>query len=136
MTELIVQVVTILFAIACGQHDVPAVNNFTSYGSSKNEQAKFHRWGFVAKACYIVVILLLHGWVLALICWVVSYILFDPIVALFRRERKDWWYISDNQIDGFLKRILGKKVGMWKFLIGLAFVIFMNVIGVHRSPLF
>lgn len=134
--ELIVQALAIVFAIAFGQHDTVPVNHFTSWGSNDKEQKRFHRSGFIAKACFIMVIFLLHGWVLALICWVISYILFDPIVALFRRERKDWWYLSDGQIDGWLKRLLGKKAGMWKFFIGLAFVIIMNAIGVHRSPLF
>lgn len=125
-----VHILSLLFALFCARHDVPAINNFEFYGSTPSEQGLFHgaNWKLKFVFCLLVgSIPFLHGaglinsflyfTVAALNIWTV----FDPIVARTRARKKVWYYLSKgNQTDRILLSLFGSKAGIYKTLICIA----------------
>lgn len=137
LTELF----TFLFAYAIARHDVPAVDNFTYYGSTTKHQSMFHGSGFLTKLFYLAnittIVYLTKGilpsvYVLlcsALIIWVV----FDPVIAITRTvytpPKKPWYYLSEksNFIDRSLIKAFGNKAGLYKFWFCVVLLLAINV---------
>lgn len=133
-----VQLLIGLVAYALGRHDVPAVDNFTFYGSTPKHQTDFHRFNWVAKGALVASLSLLASavsWQIAL--WLAAantaliWGLFDPVVAIFRTvftpPKKPWYYLSTgNRTDRKLLQLLGPKAGIYKALICLAILLIAN----------
>jgi hypothetical protein len=124
------QICTAFYVFFLGRHDVPAVDNFTFYGSDPKHQSMFHGSGFISKAFYLI-----HLWITlyfltnnlklssllvgcsAILIWAI----FDPVIAIFRTvytpPRKPWYYLSSksNVIDEALVKLLGARAGLYKF---------------------
>jgi hypothetical protein len=130
-----VQILSFLFALFCGIHDVPAVNSFAYYGSSPKEQSKFHGANWKLKLCFALMASLIfypHYWSMLyafLLSGIEIWIVFDPVVARFRRTKKDFFYLSEgNFTDRLLMKVLGKNAGVYKFLFLIAVVIVLNIL--------
>jgi hypothetical protein len=137
-----IEIFSLLFAYSCGRHDVPPVDNFTQYGSNKKHQSAFHGWGFILKMCYVLAISFLvywftKDWKQSTIVFTNSTLIigavFDPVIAICRTvytpPKKPWYYLTDQGpfLDRFLLHVLGKKAGIWKFLISIAIVIILTI---------
>lgn len=148
MNLLIIEAITFLFAYACGRHDVPAVDSFTIHGSTGKLQAIFHNFNFILKLCYTVAVALSVAYPIAngnwwrfgavfLLIGLIIWAVFDPIVAIYRNvftpPKKKWWYLSagDGTNGHFIDRTLlgwfGEKAGIYKLLICVLVVVFLNV---------
>lgn len=138
-----IEIISLVFAYAMARHDVPAVDNFTQYGSNKKHQSAFHGWGLVSKTCYVLAMSYAAYWftkdlkqatILFTINTLIIWAVFDPVIAIYRSvftpPKKPWYYLTDQGpfIDRFLLHVLGKKAGVWKFFISVAIVILLNII--------
>lgn len=132
---IVIQILSLLFALFCGIHDVPAVNSFAYYGSTQKEQRKFHGANWKLKLCFSLLASLImypHYWDMAII-FVLSgleiWIVFDPVVARLRRVKQDFFYLSQgNFTDRLLLKVLGKNAGIYKFLLAIIIVIGLNIL--------
>lgn len=132
----ILQILALVFAYACARHDVPAVDNFTFYGSNKKHQSAFHRYNWILKACYVTAVWLLHSWELGVMSFVIIWGLFDPVVAICRTvytpPKKPWYYLSTgNFTDRTLLKVFGSKAGIYKAVLCLAVIITLNILYDH-----
>ena len=118
-------VTTIVFAYACGRHDVPAIDNFTFYGSNAKHQSQFHFYNGLLKTCYVICVAaaFFPFWGKSLLLFVIDaaiiWGLFDPVVAIFRTvytAKKPWYYLSEksNITDRTLLKLFGPKAGIYK----------------------
>lgn len=134
-----IQILSLSFGLFCGLHDVPAVNNFTYYGSTPKEQRKFHGANWKLKLCFALMCALVaypNRWdmvIFFLLSGLEIWIVFDPVVARFRRTKQNPFYLSTgNQVDRILLRVFGENAGVWKFLICVTSVIVLNIIYARR----
>lgn len=130
-----VQILSFLFAFFCGIHDVPAINSFAYYGSTPKEQRKFHGANWKLKACFCLLASLIaypNYWQMAMIAFLTGleiWIVFDPVVARFRRTKQDFFYLSQgNFTDRLLLKLFGKNAGIFKFLLVVLLIMLLNII--------
>lgn len=131
---IILQVLAFVMGYACGRHDVPAVDNFTRYGSNEKHQKVFHGFNLLLKGCYVAAALVTTHWVVALCCALAISSLFDPTIAIYREKDpnnvKPWYYLSktSNWFDRKLVGWFGDKAGKWKLFICILFIIVLNLL--------
>lgn len=125
-----VHILSILFAIFNGRHDVPAVDAFTDHGSAEKPQSMFHRNNLAMKSTFVFALFIIPVLIVpfsfegtfefaiaAIAGGLDVWIVFDPVVALVRSNKQAAFYLSNNSIDRRLKQWLGKNAGVWKSLI-------------------
>jgi hypothetical protein len=129
-----IQIIAILIAIRLGVHDAVAVNGFERCGSDEKEQSQFHNsnWQLKALICLGLSVLGYANWLRMAIYFFTTglevWILFDPVVALFRKNKQAWYYLSKgNRVDRILMKIFGRSAGVFKCLICLVIVILLNI---------
>lgn len=130
-----VQILSLLFALFCGIHDVPAVNSFAYCGSTAKEQSKFHGANWKLKVCFALLASLSaypnhwHMMIFFLVSGIEIWIVFDPVVARVRRVKQNFFYLSTgNFTDRLLLKILGSNAGIYKFVIAIIAVIVLNIL--------
>lgn len=128
-----VHILALLFGLFNGRHDVPAVDHFTDEGSNPKEQALFHGSNWKMKTVFCLGVsfapffLLPFSFELALdqaLAFIAAgldvWIVFDPVVALTRKNRQPFFYLSDgNKTDRTLKKIFGDHAGAYKLIIAI-----------------
>ena len=128
----VIQILSFLFAFACAVHDCPAIDNFTFYGSDEKQQKRFHLFNGLLKSCFVGAVFICGGWMTATLSALIIYMVFDPVVAIFRTvftpPKKPWYYLSTKGIDGFLVKALGQKAGLYKAAFCLVLIIALNII--------
>jgi hypothetical protein len=129
------QILSLLFSFFCGLHDVPAVNSFAYYGSTPKEQSKFHGANWKLKVCFSLLASLVaypDYWQMGLIFFLSGleiWIVFDPVVARFRRTKQNFFYLSQgNFTDRLLMKMFGKNAGAYKFLFAIILVSGLNIL--------
>lgn len=105
MIKLLVVFICAMFSIAFAfrnayQREESGVNH--------NANRKWHLWEFIIKLCFALVVgvltpLWFHKVFGVLMVTSIDFLLF-PLVLNFRTKQK-WYYLSDNGIDKFLKKI-------------------------------
>lgn len=135
---IIIQIISLLFAFATGRHDVPAVDNFTRFGSNKKHQSEFHGFNWILKICFVVsvsiAVLPVFGYRDAALLFLsnsfIIWAVFDPVVNYFRREQKKWYYLSKgNYTDRNLMKLFGEnRAGKIKFIICLLVIAACNAL--------
>lgn len=137
---LFIHIVSILFAYFDGRHDVPAINNFNRYGSNEKDQSAFHgsNWKLKLILCLSLalpplfwdfsVLSVCRCGITFLVSGINIWMIFDPVVALFRDSKQPWWYLSNgNKTDRVLKKSFGEHAGKWKLFICIVVSILLTV---------
>lgn len=135
MTILIIQLLAIVFAVACAYHDAPAVSNFERNGVTGVDLARFHHNNALLKTIFCVAVALsqypnvqleaFSGGLAALWIWVI----FDPVLNLKRHPSRPWDYLGLNDWDGqFWNGVFGQNSGKWKAAILFTLITTLNIL--------
>lgn len=136
---IIIQIISILFALSCAWHDGPAVTRFENAGIDADGMKKFHRYNGWLKflfslACALVFQHNIRLSVLVLLLsatWV--YLLFDPALNLVRLPKRKWDYLGiSNFSDRFWRSMGGGRI---KAAILLAIITCLNFLYYGNSIL-
>lgn len=130
----VIQILSILAAIALARHDAPAVIHFEYHGVDNNSMAKFHRNNNYIKFvfCLLAASCFYPDWKEMLyaivLCGLWIYLLFD-IVLNKNRPGKNWDYIGLNDADGRRwTKWFGQRAGEWKAIILSLLIIITNLL--------
>lgn len=130
----IIQILSLLFAFRIGVHDAVAINGFIRCGSKPKEQIRFHssNWQLKAIVCLALSLFFYPHWqpmmAAFILCGLIVWIVFDPIVARYRMNKQAWYYLTTgNIVDRILLHIFGKKAGVYKTVICLFLVLLFNL---------
>lgn len=138
-----VHILSISFAYFCARHDVPAVDNFTDYGSTPKHQRIFHGANWKLKFCFCVTMGLMpylsgysfaSSFLLFIVAWLDVWAVFDPVIARTRKSKKVWYYLSEgNATDRILLRAFGKYAGIYKAALCIVINLIIIIYGQNIS---
>jgi hypothetical protein len=139
---IVIQVLAFLYAFRIGVHDAVAVNGFTRCGSNPKEQSQFHSSNWQQKAIVCAGLSLpfyphyLSMAIAFIMCGLIVWIVFDPVVARYRMNKQAWYYLTTgNLTDRFLLKVFGKYAGAYKFILVTALVIILNILLLYSNKL-
>lgn len=122
-----IHILSLLFGYYTARHDIPAVDNFTDFGSTPKHQRQFHGANWKLKFLFCVPMFLMayfanEGLLNAFLFFIAAgldiWVVFDPVIARGRKNKMVWYYLSKgNQVDRLLISIFGVKAGIYKTII-------------------
>lgn len=135
MPVLLVQVISIAFAVIAAWISAPIVTRFENKGATPHKMAVLHWWTAFVKVVFgaVMVAQTLPNARLAaftgLFCLLWVYLLFDCILNRLRLPKRPWDYLGLNDRDGrFWNGTFGRDSGKWKAAILFLLITTLNII--------
>lgn len=140
---IIVQVISILFAVALAKHDAPAIDKFNERGIDNISMSVFHRYNAWLKLFFCIASAFAYcpNWKSAILAGLFSglwiYLVFDIALNRSRHYKLKWHYLGLNDKDGrFWNNWFGDLSGKAKAIVLLAAIIAVNWYSIKHANLF
>lgn len=124
---ILLQLLTVAFAVACAWLNSVPVNGMIRYGAKKWESSEFHQANAVVKSFWALTLTLLvtgdllHKALFAIILWLVQWLVFDPVLNIFIHHK--WDYLGETSwLDRTVKNGRIKAAEVLAVIIALNFL--------------
>lgn len=130
-----IQAAAILFTLFAAKISAKIVTRYENKGATIHQMTLLHRYTFLIKLAYCIGTAAIFipdlkgaafsGLLAAL--WI--YIIFDPLISIWRIPKRPWHYLGLNDADGrFWNGTFGKNAGKFKAAILAAALITTNIL--------